>query len=285
VKALWLTLALVGSAQAAEFADAPAVLDCGAEVKAMGCVPGGAFIRGDDTLETAKPKANVWLQTFFMDRNEVTVADYKACVRRGKCKKAGPKYADFSRPQQPINGISWFDADNYCRVHGKHLPTEAQWEKAARGTDGRLYPWGNEPADCTRAVIKTKAGRSCGVKKKGNHPEKGRVWKVGKKPAAANGLFDMAGNSYEWVADWFSPSYADCGAKCAGVDPKGPCDGAKSCKGHHQRAVRGGSWYWGPDHARTFYRRRHLPKNDPYFHHFGFRCAASVAEAQALRGE
>lgn len=277
-------LALLAGPAIAEpgFADAPPVTPCATAPAGMQCVPGGPFIRGDDTLETARPKGQVWVQTFYMDENEVTVAAYKACVRKGKCRKAGPKYADFSRPKQPINGVSWFDAKNFCAVHGKHLPTEAEWEKAARGTDGRTYPWGNEPADCDRAVIKTKAGRSCGVKKRGSHPEKGRVWVVGKKPAAVHGLYDMAGNSYEWVADWFSPSYAECGEACAGVDPKGPCGGKAPCKGHHQRVVRGGSWYWGPDHARTFYRRRHLPKNDPYFHHFGFRCAASVDEAGAL---
>lgn len=267
----------------AEFPGAPAPVACAdAAPGGMSCIPGGAFIRGDDELATAKPKAKVWIQTFYMDQNEVTTAEYRDCMAKRKCKKAGPKYNDFSRPQQPINGVSWFDAVQYCKAQGKHLPTEAEWEKAARGTDGRTYPWGNEPADCDRAVIMTEAGRSCGIPKKGSHPEKGRTWEVGKKPAAIHGLFDMAGNSYEWVADWSSKSYEACGEACAGVDPKGPCGGAEDCRKHHQRSVRGGSWYWGPDHARTFYRRAHIPLNDPYFHHFGFRCAASVTEVAAM---
>jgi formylglycine-generating enzyme required for sulfatase activity len=213
-----------------------------------------------------------------MDQNEVTVAEYKRCVRQKKCPKAGPHYADFSRPQQPINGVSWFDARAFCEAYGKRLPTEAEWEKAARGVDGRTYPWGEEEADCTRAVIKTKAkGRSCGVRKRGKHPEKGRVWVVGKMPPNPYGLFDMAGNSYEWVADWHSESYEACGEACAGVNPKGPCGGAERCAKHYRRVVRGGSWYWPAEHATTFYRRAHLPHNKP-FHHFGFRCAQNLAQ-------
>jgi sulfatase modifying factor 1 len=91
----------------------------------------------------------------------------------------------------------------------------------------------------------------------------------------------MAGNQYEWVADWASESYAACGAACAGPDPRGPCDGALTCDGHHERVVRGGSWYWPAQNARGSFRRFHVPGNRP-FHHFGFRCAASQAEATAL---
>jgi formylglycine-generating enzyme required for sulfatase activity len=92
----------------------------------------------------------------------------------------------------------------------------------------------------------------------------------------------MVGNSYEWVADWHSASYAACGDACQGVDPRGPCAGREPCKGHRHRVVRGGSWYWGPAHATTVYRRRHIPANHPYIHHFGFRCAASAAEAARI---
>ena len=257
----------------------PPITPCGEAPPAMACIPGGDFIRGSDAgPDDSKPQATVWVQTFYMDVDEVTTEAYGRCVRAGKCPKAGPKYRDFSRPKQPINGVSWYDAVAYCAAQGKHLPTEAEWEKAARGTDGRTFPWGNEPATCDRAVLMDDRGRSCGVRKRGQYPEKGRTWEVGRKPAALHGLRDMAGNSYEWVADWYSKSYAACGEACAGANPKGPCDGGKRCKGYRQKVVRGGSWYWPGENARTFHRRAWVPHNKP-FHHFGFRCAASVDEA------
>jgi sulfatase modifying factor 1 len=261
----------------------PQIRPCAAPPPGMACIPGGPFLRGSDQgPPAARPAAEVWVQTFYMDIDEVTVAAYQACVRTGACRKAGPRYNDFDRPSQPINGVSWYDARDFCAAHGKHLPSEAEWEKAARGADGRIHPWGNEPATCERAVIQDRTGRSCGVPKQGKKPEVGRVWEVGQKPPGVHGLRDMAGNSYEWVADWYSASWAACGEACLGVDPLGPCAGREPCKGHRYRVVRGGSWYWGPEHATTFYRRRHIPKNHPYFHHFGFRCAASSAEAARL---
>lgn len=282
---LCLSCLTAGSALAGgKLPDGRAIAPCGEAPAEMSCIPGGAFIRGtDDGPKNARPKAKVWLQTFYMDRYEVTVADYEACVKAGKCKRARTRYRDYSRPKQPKVGVSWYDSVQYCRAMGKHLPTEAEWEKAARGTDGRRYPWGNQPATCKRAVIKDHRGRSCGVKKlKGHGPEKGRTLLVGSRPPALYGLYDMAGNSWEWVYDWYSPSYAACGKPCSGVDPKGPCGGADECKGHHYKIVRGGSWYWPASYATVFYRRHHVPKNRPY-HHFGFRCAASVAEANKLR--
>jgi formylglycine-generating enzyme required for sulfatase activity len=121
------------------------------------------------------------------------------------------------------------------------------------------------------------------VLQKGRHPDKGRTFEVGSRPAGRYGLFDMAGNAWEWVHDWMSPSYAACGADCAGVEPKGPCGGAEPCAGHRERIVKGGSWYWDAKRAMSYYRRSHDPKNElSDFHHFGFRCAASVEEARAL---
>ncbi|MEE2644983.1 MAG: formylglycine-generating enzyme family protein [Myxococcota bacterium] len=263
-------------------AESPAVLPCGDTPSGMSCIPGGPFIMGSDSgVKSARPAHQVWLQSYFLDQNEVTVAAYKRCMRRGRCEKAGPRYADFSRPKQPINGVSWFHAKRYCEVQGKHLPTEAEWEKGARGEAGDPFPWGTAPATCERAIIKGPQGRSCGVRKRGNHPEKGRVWVVGSRPAGRYGLFDMAGNSYEWVADWHSPSYARCGEACAGINPRGPCDGAARCPKHYRRVVKGGSWYWPAAHALGYHRRAHFPKNEP-FHHFGFRCAASLEEAAQL---
>ncbi|MCP4500283.1 MAG: formylglycine-generating enzyme family protein [Deltaproteobacteria bacterium] len=250
----------------------------------MGCVPAGVFLRGENGRHrAARPQESVELDVYWMDRNEVTTAAYRECVRQKKCKKAGPNYSDFSAPQQPVTGVNWFHADAFCRAQGKHLPTEAEWEKAARGEKGAPFSWGNAPATCKRAVLKNSRGRSCGKKKKGRSgkPEVGRPEKVGSKAAGVYGLFDMAGNSWEWVADWSSSSYKTCGEACRGKNPKGPCAGRSPCKGHREKVVRGGSWYWPASYATAFRRRKHVPRNWP-FHHFGFRCAANLAEARTL---
>lgn len=140
----------------------------------------------------------------------------------------------------------------------------------------------NEPATCERAVIMdTQGRRSCGVEKLHGHPDKGRTFEVGSRAPTPPGLYDMAVNSWEWVYDWASSSYAACGAACTRDDPRGPCDGAMECPGHHERVVRGDSWYWPAAYATTTYRRFHTSENKPY-HHFGFRCSASEEEAAAL---
>ncbi len=95
----------------------PAVLPCDTPPPGMACVPGGPFLRGsDDGPKDSMPASTVWVQTFFIDINEVTVKDFNACIKSGRCRKAGPLYQGFSEPDMPINGISWFDADNYCRL-------------------------------------------------------------------------------------------------------------------------------------------------------------------------
>ncbi|MCY0990617.1 SUMF1/EgtB/PvdO family nonheme iron enzyme [Nannocystis sp. ILAH1] len=254
----------------------------------MACIPAGWFIRGSDTgPEHARPQARVWLQTYYLDLNEVTYAEYKACVKAKGCDpKGGPAYSDFDRPKQPVNGVNWFHAEGYCKAQGKRLPSEAQWEKGARGPDGALHPWGDEPATCERAILKDETGRGCGVKKQGSKPDTGRPWEVGSRAPGRYGLYDMSGNSWEWVADWFTRSYAECGADCEGIDPLGPCakDGevARECPGKLRKIVRGGSWYWDASYATGVWRRPHFPSNQP-FHHFGFRCAANPREAEALQ--
>ncbi len=266
--------------------DGTAIVACDSAPSNMACIPGGRAIRGtNDGPENARPRAEVWLQTFYLDQFEVTIAEYKACVKRRECPKGGPFYPDFSRPHQPIVGMSWNSARKYCEVHGKQLPTEAQWEAAARGAEGAAFPWGDERATCRRAVIRDKRGRSCGTPMaRSSEPYKGRTFVVGSRPAGAYGLFDMAGNAWEYVADWYAPDYATCGAACAGIDPKGPCGGAESCPEFPEKIVKGGSWYWSADLAAGWVRRPQPPNNSP-FHHYGFRCAATVAQADGLRGK
>ena len=271
--------------------------ECGAVPAGMACVPGGVFSIGwDDQLHPdcnqhsfqKRNRSNtlgmhkVTLSTYFMDITEVTNAAYRQCIREGKCPKAGPNYRDFKRPNQPVTGVSWHDASAFCRARGKSLPTEAQWEAAARGPQGELYPWGNAAADCKNSVIRdAKLGRSCGVKKAWGSPSKGRVLEVASRPPGRYGLYDMIGNAEEWTADWYTDDWKRCGDACQGTDPKGPCNGASQCKGVRYRSVRGGSWYWPADHATAVHRRPHRASNKP-FHHFGFRCAASVDEARRL---
>jgi len=255
----------------------------------MGCVPAGWFIRGvdhddhrcnqygapHDRASSSVPSARVYVDTFYMDKYEVTNGDWRACADAGKCPDVHPKYFDFRAPKQPITGVSWYQARAYCRAQGKRLPTEAEFEKAARGPHGDKYPWGNDPVTCEHAVIKDERGRACGKKKRrGEKPETGRVWPIGSKPPGRYGLYDIVGNAEEWVADWWSRDWKACGEACRGKNPRGPCDGTDDCPGHPYKVVRGGSWYWGPGHATGYHRRRHHPDNHPY-HHFGFRCAKS----------
>lgn len=272
------------------------MLDCLEEsVEGMACVYGGAFPRGSDEEHACDqgensrygtgwgPQTEVWVQTFYMDQVEVTYGAYQACVAAGDCTPAKPSYQDYNRENQPMVGMSWFQAKQFCEAQGKILPSEAQWQKAARGEQGLSTPFqGVAEVSCEQAVIMDGTGRSCGVTKdKGGHPEKGRTWEVGLKPAGVYDIYDMVGNAEEWVADWYSKDFTECGEACLGTDPKGPCGGAADCAGHDKKMVMGGSWYWPAEHAHGWHRRPHFPANKPY-HHFGFRCAAAVEQADAM---
>jgi sulfatase modifying factor 1 len=248
---------------------------CGPESPMMACIPAGEFIRGsNEGPADERPAAKIYLKAFYMDRYEVTFSEYQKCVKATKCRSADPNYKGFSEANQPMTGVSWFGADEYCHAHGKRLPTEAEWEKAARTDDGRLFPWGNTAATCELAIIKDAEINGCG---------KGTVWPVGSRPPNPYGLYDMAGNSWEWVADWYSVSYQACGKACRGTNPAGPCGGKLPCPGNDMKVVRGGSWFWPASYATTTKRRPHYPENKP-FHHFGFRCAKDAPHARKTLG-
>jgi len=258
----------------------------------MKCIPGGAFTRGSNkkshklccTARTGMrvrdeyPEQKIILSTYFIDTYEVTYGQYQLCIKKGACSSKGqPHYLWVKRkPKGPMLGMNWYHARDYCRWHGKTLPSEAQWEKAARGPDGAEYPWDGTSPDCKNSIIHATKIRGCGT----HH-----TWAVGSRPPGRYGLYDMVGNAHEWVNDWYTPSYQKCGAACQGKDPMGPCNGKDKCKNYKMKIVKGGSWYWPGIYARAAHRRPHYAINtQPYaYHHFGFRCARLVNEKNDVK--
>jgi len=172
-------------------------------------VPAGTFTMGADRTgeEDEHPAHPVTLPAFYLDRTEVTNAAYAECVAARACPRndthiasrmhAGTD-AEFTRPTQPVVGVTWDDARAYCAFRGKRLPREAEFERAVRDDDGRRYPWGNEPPTPERTAF----GRSLGLK-----PGHGTTDDVGAHPAGKGpyGHDDLAGNVWEWMEDEYDP--------------------------------------------------------------------------------
>ncbi len=231
----------------------------------MVAVPAGPFLRGCNMAIDADcqadefPYGEVYLDAFAFDHTEVTTNDYTACVDAGGCPVPAMistlcHYGVASSGDYPINCVNWFEADAYCTWAGKRLPTEAEWEKAARGTDGRLYPWGNTAPTCTEVVF-----TGCGG---GN-----AVQPVGTKPAGASpyGALDVSGNVWEWVGDWYQAAYY---LKGPADNPPGPANGSR-------RVLRGGASNYGAAGMRTSFRGNDFEAPNPNSTHegIGFRCA------------
>jgi formylglycine-generating enzyme required for sulfatase activity len=223
-------------------------------------VPAGEFLMGstdDDPYavdDDEKPQHAVYLDAFWIDRTEVTNAQYRQCVEWGACQ--APRYWDddsSNAPDQPVQWVSWHDAQAYAQWVGGRLPTEAEWEKAARGTDGRIYPWGNSVPDCSKANYHGCADSALSV---GSHPE----------GASPYGALDMAGNVYEWVADWYGEDYYQ---RSPLRNPVGPDSGTA-------RVLRGGAWFFGRDFARCAARVFYSP--DSRNSGFGFRVLVAVGQ-------
>ena len=215
----------------------------------MVAIAAGEFFAGCDPsvesncLADEKPGGPRRVQAFAIDRTEVTVEAYRDCVEAGDCRpsasEAGCNASQAGRDRHPINCVDWDQAVAYCAWRGARLPSEWEWERAARGPDGRLNPWGNEPADCTRAVFDEGSGNACG---KGD-----TTVEVGSRPAGASpeGALDLIGNVWEWTAS--------------------------SRPGGLARIVRGGGYYGTLDQARASFLLRFKPEGQGAF--VGFRCA------------
>lgn len=228
-------------------------------------IPAGEFMMGSEAWPYTQPVHKVSVKEFQLAKTLVTVDQYKACVDAGRCTPPG---ADFGcnwgvkgRGEHPVNCVTWDQARAFSGWVGGRLPTEAEWEYAARG-GGKpwRYPWGNADATCERAVISEHAGgRNDGVGCGRNS-----TWPVCSKPKgnSLHGLCDMAGNLYQWVQDWYHGSYDGA-----------PVDGSAWEDAGATRAYRGGSWINAAGRARSASRRSFDPRDRG--DHLGFRPARS----------
>jgi len=227
----------------------------------MVSIPEGDFLmgaNGADALEDEKPQHRVWLDRYAIDRHEVTTGQYAAFLVQ---EKVSPPWQwgavdPAQHHDRPIIGVSWFDAEAYCRWRGARLPTEAEWEKAARGSDARLFPWGNQPP--TDGVANFGLGARFSYSQV-LAPVQG--YQSGRSPY---GLHQMAGNVGEWVADWYGANYYETSAL---KNPAGP-------EGGLFRVVRGGSWSDLPKYLLTYGRSKLPPETRNSY--TGFRCARAV---------
>jgi len=212
-------------------------------------IPGGTFMMGQDGVAT--PVHQVTLSAYRIQKYEVTASEYEDCVTAYECTAADTggscTYQAAGKEGHPINCVDWHQARAYCQWLGGELPTEAQWEYAARGNDGRTYPWGNAAPTCTLAQYFVCDGDTV---------------TVGSKPTGVSpfGLHDMAGNVWEWTLDWYGSYPAE-----AQVDPTG--SGSRS-----DRVLRGGGWLNGGSLVRSTYRSNYVPAGRGDF--YGFRCAS-----------
>jgi len=229
-------------------------------------IPAGEFSMGCDVNHNdgdlcytdQQPLHTVYLDAYKIDKYEVTNAQYALCVTAGVCSEPAftnsyshpSYYGSLTYANYPVIYVSWSDAAQYCAWVDKRLPTEAEWEKAARGTSVQTYPWGDTTASCLLAN-----GEWCidDTTLVGAYPD----------GASPYGVFDMSGNVWEWVSDWYLASYYSTSPY---ENPTGPDTGS-------YKVIRGGSWDNDFETLRVAYR--------DYFHpdftgnNFGFRCASS----------
>ncbi len=234
----------------------------------MSYVPEGNFIMGStvdsayaecqkhrndcksEWFENGSPPQTVYLDAYWIDITEVTNGMYRECVDEVGCTANYDYGSTFNGPQQPVVGVDWNQAKAYCTWAGRELPTEARWEKAARGEDGRTYPWG-EGVDPTRANYAGNVGVTMDI---GSYPNGASPYRI----------LDMSGNVREWISDWYDASYY---GKNLGSNPIGPIKGV-------DRVIRGGSWYDDETNLNSAFRGWYGP--DGHNNGIGFRCVSNI---------
>lgn len=218
-------------------------------------IPGGEFVMGHGQFGIERPTHRVRLSPYWLGQTEVTNAAYRKFVSdTGHAPSTYDNDEGFNADDQPVVGVDYADAVAYCEWAGGRLPTEAEWEFAARGTDGRLYPWGNEAPRPDRAVYGKLRSDTATTQTVGSTPG----------DCSPFGILDMAGNALEWCADWAGPYPIDGGVS---VDPRGPEQGA-------ERIMRGGCYRHHAITLRAPQRLYTLPNQKRNY--AGFRLAKTV---------
>jgi formylglycine-generating enzyme required for sulfatase activity len=235
-----------------------------ADEMVMVYVPAGEFKMGStEGDDDERPVHAVVLDAFWIDRTEVTNAQYARCVGDSVCDEASfVNNVDFNGDEYPVVGVSWYDANTYCEWAGARLPTEAEWEYAARGEQGYVYPWGDE-FDCSRGNFDDETQGDDYLVPGGEGCDGyDRTAPVGSFPTGASWCraLDLAGNVWEWVADWYDAGYYE---RSPTHNPLGPEEG-------DGKVLRGGAWDGDLGYLRSAYRGWYLPS---WFVYFGFRCA------------
>jgi len=241
----------------------------------MMLIPAGEFLMGTalsnrDGGRDEYPERRIYLDAFYMDTFEITNGRYLEFV-----KATGHRIPEHTRDKtltlwrgnsvpdifkdHPVINVDWSDADAYCRWTGKRLPTEAEWERAARGTTGRRFPWGNAEPTRTLANYLNQWRNGAGLEPVGSHPQ----------GASQEGVQDLEGNVWEWVADWYDAHYYEKGPN---RNPKSPTAGTR-------KVIRGSGWESEAPLLRSAHRLNSDPLNRN--HSLGFRCAMDAVAGSA----
>ncbi len=220
-------------------------------------IEGGKFIMGSDELADTSPKRIIDIHSFWLDVYEVTNKEY-AVFLTAENYPPPPHWENgkypFEQDQHPVSGVTWKDAENYCKAVNKRLPTEAEWEKAARGVNGNIWPWGNV---WNPKMANVREAENLGTMPVGSFPEGNSDFEIA----------DMAGNVAEWVSDWYQEDYFSFAPL---LDPTGPIGEPVN----QNKVLRGGAWYDEKENVQSFVRLGIYPPEFPMAPYAaGFRCA------------